>query len=115
MFDSNCDDVYEQRPARPIDYIRVGVGLVARIVFWICVWFIVGNAIAQAIADTSWVLAFVELALFPLTFLIYPFVAAPFALAWPFADGTNLVPFLVAALIAYPISTVVGGLDPVDR
>lgn len=114
MFDSDYD-VYEKSSARPIDYMRAGVGLVARFVFWICVWFIVGNAVAQAITDGSWVLAFLELALFPLTFLVYPFVADPFALAWPFADGTNLVPFLVAALIAYPISTVIGGLDPVDR
>jgi len=97
-----------------LDWTRLGIGLAARGIFWLCFVLIVGNAVVQAIADDEWVLAVFEVAFFPLTFLIYPFAADPLAQAWPLADGTNLIPFLVAAVVAYPISTFVGGLPPVE-
>ncbi len=101
------------RPSR-LDWARVVVGLGARGVFWACLWFIVGNAVVQAVRGGEWLLALLELAVLPLTFLVYPFVATEGAMAWPLADGTSLIPFLVAALIAYPVSTLIGGLDPID-
>ena len=94
---------------------RLTIGVLARGVMWACLWFIVGNAVAQCIHNSDWVLAFLALALFPLTFFIYPFAASPTDSAWPVGDDTALIVALAVALIAYPISTFVGGLDPVDR
>lgn len=97
-----------------MDSARIIIGLLARAVFWAGFLLIVGNAVLQAIADDQWVLAFFEVAAFPLTFLLYPFLQPEFGNAWPWTDGHTLIPVLVTALVAYPISTLVGGLDPVD-
>lgn len=91
--------------------MRLGIGLTARGVFWLCLWFIVANAVAQAIADGQWVIALFAAGLIPLTFVAYPFIGPG---AWPFTTSGALFVALGAALIAYPISTLVGGLDPVD-
>ena len=80
---------------------------------WACLWFIVANAIAQAIHESQWVLAVFELAIFPATFFIYPWVADADASAWPLGDASLFIPAFIVAVIAYPISTFVGGLDPV--
>jgi len=104
----------ESAPAA-LDYARLGIGLLARATFWLCLWFIVGNAAVQAVKNDDWLLAILEVSFFPATFVIYPFAAHADAMAWPLAEGTTLIPFLAAALIAYPISTLVGGLEPVDR
>ena len=105
---------YESERLTALDWVRLGVGVIARIAFWVIVLFIVGNAVVQAATDDQWVLAFIEASFFPATFLIYPFAAAPDATARPFAEGTTFIPFLVTALIAYPVSTFVGGFDPID-
>ena len=109
--DSNSAD---GRPTA-MDWLRFGVGGIARLVTWACILLIVGNAVAQSISDGNWVWAFLEAALLPLTFFLHPFLAPEGTMAWPLADGTSLIPFLVAALIAYPISTLVGGFAPIDR
>ncbi len=93
---------------------RLTIGVVARGVFWLCLLFILGNAVLQALADGQVVVAVLELAFFPIAVLVYPFAAAPDALAWPLAEGTSLIPALVAMLVAYPVSTFVGGLPPVE-
>jgi hypothetical protein len=94
--------------------IRLTIGVAARITTWAIVFLIVGNAMYQAIDDDTVFVAILEAAVFPITFFVYPFVAEGAYSAWPFADGTNLIPFLVAALILYPVSTVVGGLGPME-
>lgn len=96
-----------------IDYVRLAIGVIARLVMWACVLFIVGNAVVWAWEAGNPLLAVVGAALFPLTFLIYPFIAEAGANAWPLADGTSFIPFLVIAVVAYPISTFVGGLRTV--
>ncbi len=73
---------------------------------------VVGNAAAQALSDGSVFGALVTVVLFPLTFLVYPFISPDGASAWPMADGSSLIIFLVIGAIAYPISTIVGGLEP---
>lgn len=93
---------------------RLAIGLIARLATWAIVWFIVGNAVYQAIQDDLIGLAVAEAVLFPFTFFIYPFVAEAGHSAWPFADGTTLMPFLVAAVLLYPVSTFVGGLGPME-
>lgn len=81
-------------------------------VFWAMVILIVGNAVVHLISEGSIVGAVFAIVLTPLTFLIYPFVSPEGASAWPMAAGSSLVPLLVVAVIAYPISTFIGGLDP---
>ena len=88
------------------------IGLFARLIFWVMVFLVVGNAVAQALSDGSVFGALVTVVLFPLTFLIYPFISPDGASAWPMADGSSLIIFLVIGAIAYPISTIVGGLEP---
>lgn len=104
-----------QAEASFVDYLRFGIGLIARGVFWLCLLFILGNAVAQAVRESAYVLGFFELSAFPITVLLYPFVHHPDAYAWPFAAGSSLVPAFVAMMVAYPVSTIVGGLAPVDR
>ncbi len=96
-----------------MDALRFGIGGVARLLTYACLFCIVGNAVVQSALNDQWLLALVEMGAVPLTFFIYPFVAPADALAWPFADGTSLIPVLVTALIAYPISTFVGEFDPI--
>lgn len=89
------------------------IGLIARAVMWACVLFIVGNAAAQAVTDGRVPLAIAEVILFPITFFVYPFAGDAGAQAWPLAEGTSFIPFLIAGCVAYPISTIVGGMDTV--
>ncbi len=74
---------------------------------------IVGNCVAQAISVDHWGTAIGALVVLPLTFFVYPFVSPEGAIAFPFADGASLIGVLIIGLIAYPISTFVGGFDPI--
>lgn len=95
--------------------LRLSAGLLARGVFWLCVWGIVLNAVTQAISARDYLFAFFELVAFPLTYFLYPFLQPTAGNAWPWADGHTLIPVLIVGVLAYPVSTVVGGLEPVDR
>lgn len=92
--------------------LRVFVGVVARIIFWAMVLLVVGNAVAHLISEGSVIGAIFAVVLLPLTFIVYPFISPEGASAWPMAEGSSLIPLLVIAVIAYPISTFVGGLEP---
>ena len=91
---------------------RIVIGLFARLIFWVMVFLVVGNAVAQALSDGSIFGALMAVVLFPLTFLVYPFISPEGASAWPMADGFSLILFLAIGAIAYPISTFIGGLEP---
>lgn len=93
---------------------RLLVGIAARVIFFACLLFIVGNAVYGSVRANDYLSALAELAFFPVTFLLHPFMASPNAVAWPFEAGTSFIPALVVALIAYPVSTLIGGLKPVD-
>lgn len=95
--------------------LRFVIGGIARLVTYACMFFIVGNAVYGSIQADDWFSAIAEAVFFPATFFLHPFLASPDAVAWPFADGTSFIPALVIALIAYPISTFVGGFAPIDR
>jgi len=86
----------------------------ARGVFWLCVWDIVVNAITQAVSAKQYVLAAFELIGFPATYLLYPFLQPHGGNAWPWAEGHTLIPVLVGGVIAYPVSTLIGRLAPVE-
>ena len=97
-----------------MDGVRLGIGLLARLVFWFCVWDIVLNAVTQAISAKDYVLAFFEVVAFPLTYMLYPLLQPASGNAWPWGDGHTLIPVLIVGLLAYPVSTLVGRLEPVD-
>lgn len=101
--------MYDER-LTTLDWTRIVVGLIARGVMWASVIFIVGNAVAQSVHDGAILLAIIMAAFFPLTFFIWPFVAEAGAQAWPLADGTSFIPFLITAIVAYPVSTLIGGM-----
>jgi hypothetical protein len=90
------------------------VGLLARAVFWLCIGDIVVNAVSQAISAHQYVLAFFELGFFPATYLLYPFLQPDTGNAWPWAEGHTLIPILIVGVLAYPISTLIGGLEPIE-
>lgn len=98
-----------------VDYARFGFGLIARLATWVLVFFIIGNAAIEALGDDEVALAIFEAAFFPITFFVYPFVAEGTYSAWPLADGTSLIPALVAAVVLYPISTFVGGFGTMEE
>jgi hypothetical protein len=74
---------------------------VARIVFVAALVFIVGNALADSIADEQWGWGVAEVLAFPLTFLLHPVLAGEGASAWPLADRVALPVALAVALLAY--------------
>lgn len=119
MYDGyETDDVWMYgggEEASVVDYLRLAIGLIARGIFWLCLLFILGNAIAQAVHEKAYLLGFVELSAFPITVLLYPFVHHAEAYAWPLATGTSFLPAFIAMIVAYPVSTIVGGLPPIDR
>ena len=94
---------------------RLTVGLLPRALFWHYVVGSVGNAITKASRAKQYALAFFEAAGFPVTYLLYPLLQADSGNAWLWADGHTLIPVLVAGVLAYPVSTIIGGVEPVDR
>jgi hypothetical protein len=83
------------------------IGVCARLMMWACIVVIVGDA-----ATTLWQrgehgLAFFSVVLFPATTFIWPWIHDAFGLPLWIAG--------IVALAAYPISTFVGGLPPVER
>jgi hypothetical protein len=85
--------------------MRLAIGLVARAVVWGCFLVIVGDAVVTLWQRGQYVLAFVAAGVFPATIIIWPWTYSAF--------GVSLIVFFVAAAIAYPISTFIGGLDPI--
>lgn len=74
---------------------------------------IIGNAAAYLWNDGNWLYSILSVVLFPLTTFLWPFFSPDAASAWPLEDGVGLIYFFVIAVVAYPISTFVGGLDSV--
>jgi hypothetical protein len=74
-----------------------------------------GNAMRQSwMDDPNIVWVGLHLAALPITYLVYPFAMDATASAWPFPDGTSLVPLLLVGLVCYPVSTFIGGYEPID-
>jgi TctA family transporter len=90
--------------------MRFLIGLVARAAFWAAVVVIVGDAVIELWNDDNKVLAIASIVLFPITIFVWPLSNLDHA-----AFGYDLWLFLAVAVIAYPISTFVGGLSPIDR
>lgn len=81
--------------------MRPLIGILARGVFWLSAVWIVGSAAVSFWAAGNIVFAVGSVVLFPLTYFVFPLVSG----MWP---------ILVVSVIAYVVSTTVGGLAPVD-
>jgi len=86
--------------------MRLLIGVVARAIVWICFAVIVGDAVVTLFHRGKPVLGVLAAIVFPATILIWPWTHDAF--------GWSLIVFFVIAVVAYPISTFVGGLRPID-
>lgn len=89
---------------------RVVIGLVARGVFWVAIFLIVGNAAVYLWSEGAWFFSLLSVGFLPFTTFLWPIFAPETASAWPLGERSGLWLFLLTAAIAYPISTFVGGL-----
>lgn len=89
--------------------IRVTVGVVARVVFWVALALIVVDAVAELWKRGDAPLAVAAAAFFPVTVFVWPLAETGAAVF-----GLTCWWLLIVCIVAYPISTFVGGLEPVD-
>ena len=87
--------------------MRILAGLLARAVFWAAVGVIVVDAALTLWRNGRQALAVAAAILFPITILVWPWTHEAF--------GYPLWLAFVIAAVAYPISTFIGGLPPIDR
>jgi hypothetical protein len=85
--------------------VRLFIGVIARLIVWACVAVIVGDAVVTMWDRANYVLMVAALCFFPATVFIWPWTHSAF--------GVSLIFFYVIGAVAYPISTVIGGLDPI--
>lgn len=86
---------------------RLLIGFVARLAMWAALAVIVVDAVRELWARGEQATAVFAAILFPVTVFVWPWKREAF--------GRPLWQLLVVALIAYPVSTLVGGLPPVER
>jgi len=96
-----------------MDGLRLGIGAVARLIFWVAALLIVGNAAVYLWNDGAVVYSVLSVALFPATLFLWPWFSPEAASAWPFDDSVYLIYLFLVCVVTYPISTIVGGLRPV--
>jgi len=89
-----------------MDSTRLLIGLIARAVTWLGVALIVGDAVVNLFQDGRAALGVAAAILFPVTFFVWPWTHHAF--------GVSLIIVFVVTVIAYPISTFVGRLPPID-
>ena len=92
---------------------RVFIGLVARGVFWVAILLLVGNAAVFLWSEGNWFFSIVSVVMLPFTTFLWPIFAPEAASAWPFEARSGLWILFAVAVVAYPISTFVGGLQRV--
>lgn len=86
--------------------MRRFVGVIARAIVWICFAVIVGDAVVTLFHRGNGVLGVLAAIFFPITVFVWPWTHRAF--------GMSLIVFFVVAAVAYPISTFIGGLRPID-
>ena len=93
---------HRRQPGAGIGCSRALFGLAARGLFWILALYIVGTSVLFSWAHGEIGMCVLKLAFFPLTYFFSP---------W--AHGQ--VGVLVVSVVAYIISTTIGGMRPIDR
>jgi hypothetical protein len=88
--------------------MRLTIGVIARMVTYAAFVVIVGDAVLTLIqrGGGGIVTAVFALGFFPVTIVVWPWTHEAF--------GVSLIVFFVAAVVAYPISTFVGRLAPIN-
>jgi hypothetical protein len=85
--------------------VRTLIGVVARLIVYAGFIVIVGDALLTLWERGEYALAVAAAVFFPLTVLFWPWRHDAF--------GASLIWVFIATVIAYPISTFVGRLDPI--
>jgi len=86
--------------------MRLAVGVSARAIWFVAMVAVYVDALVVLAKRPNWGLFFGALIAFPITILVWPWKHTAF--------GVPLWIVGVVMLVAYPISTFVGGLDPVE-
>lgn len=81
--------------------MRVIIGLLGRIVFWIGLIYIIAHAAIYSYSMHDYVMVVLKLIFFPATYVIYPWTSG---LWWVF----------IISIIGYWVSTLIGKMQPVE-
>jgi hypothetical protein len=89
--------------------MRLVIGIVARLAVYACFALILGDAFFELWRDHHVVLAVLALIFFPATIFIWPITHLGDTVF-----GLKLWLVFVTALVAYPVSTFIGGMRPIE-
>jgi hypothetical protein len=84
---------------------ETAIGIATRLIVYAGFAIIVGDAVVTLWQRGQYLFALIALGAFPATVFLWPWTHAAF--------GVSLIWVFAATLIAYPISTFVGRLDPI--
>lgn len=90
--------------------MRSTVGVLARAAFWVAVLMIVIDAVNTLWSRGNRPLSVAALVFFPITLFAWPIKHHEYT-----SLGISMWQLLLAAMIAYPISTIIGRLPSIDR
>lgn len=85
-----------------IGCLRLIIGLVARLLFWISSIYLVLSSCILSWITHDYIMAILKLIFFPITWLVSPWY-----------DGQWII--LLISWGAYIVSTIIGGLPPIER
>src|SRR4051812_22562236 len=89
--------------------MRLAIGVVSRIIVYVCFGLLIGDAVVTEWRHQNYVLSVLALIFFPATIFLWPLTHLGDTVF-----GVKLWLLFVISLVAYPISTLVGGLSPID-
>jgi hypothetical protein len=90
--------------------MRTGIGVLARLAFWAAVVMIVVDATTTLFDRSEGALGVAAVVLFPITIIVWPVKHHEYTVI-----GFAMWQLLLIAVIAYPISTIIGRLPSIDR
>lgn len=77
------------------------IGLLGRIVFWICLILIIADSVVYSYLTHDYVMMVLKLIFFPVTYVLHPWTSG---LWWLF----------IISIIGYWVSTFIGKMPPVE-
>lgn len=88
--------------------MRVLIGVVSRLLVYICFALIIGDAVVELWRDQNYVLSILAAIFFPVTIFLWPLTHLTDTVF-----GFELWLVFVVSLVSYPISTLIGGMAPI--